>query len=83
MLAQDFRVEERFGFDGHLPEERIRRRRQETKGNEHPTSNIQQPTSNAGSRHGMKAECRMKNAEGHPKPCPGLWRSYNKGYSAA
>jgi hypothetical protein len=50
LLAQDFRVEERFGFDSHLPRDRIRRRRQKTKGNEYPTSNIQQPTSNEGDR---------------------------------
>jgi hypothetical protein len=54
LLAQHFRVEERFGFDSHLPPDRIRRRRQETKGNEHPTSNIEHPTSNDGSRFGAQ-----------------------------
>jgi hypothetical protein len=48
--VRHFRVEERFGFDSHLPGDRIRRRRQETKGNEHPTSNIERPTSKDGSR---------------------------------
>jgi hypothetical protein len=50
LLAQDFRVEERFGFDGHLPQDRISGRRGKTKKIEHPTSNIQQPTPNEGDR---------------------------------
>ena len=43
LLAQDFRVEERFGFDSHLPGRRLCRNRGKTKRIEHPTSNIQHP----------------------------------------
>jgi hypothetical protein len=57
LLAQDFRVEERFGFDSHLPGDRIRRHTEKTKGNnQHRTSNLQHPTA-------RQSECRMLNAE--------------------
>ena len=36
LLAQDFRVEERFGFDGHLPGDRIRRHLEKSKENLEP-----------------------------------------------
>src|ERR1035438_8923901 len=38
LLAQDFRVEERFGFDSHLPRDGIRRHPEKTKGIEVVTS---------------------------------------------
>jgi hypothetical protein len=47
-------VKEQFGFDSHLPGDRISRWRGKTKRIEHPTSNIQQPTSKAGK--GLTAE---------------------------
>jgi hypothetical protein len=50
LLAQDFRVEERFGFDSHLPGDRVCGSWEKTKRIEHPTSNIQQPTSKDGNR---------------------------------
>jgi hypothetical protein len=50
LLAQDFRVEERFGFDSHLPRDRISGAGGKTKRIEHPTSNIEQPTSKDGNR---------------------------------
>jgi hypothetical protein len=54
LLAEDFGVEERFGFERHLLGDRIRRRREKTKRIEHPTSNIEQPTSKGGK--GISAE---------------------------
>jgi hypothetical protein len=38
LLAQDFQVEERFGFDNHLPRDRIRRHPEKTKGIEEVTT---------------------------------------------
>jgi hypothetical protein len=50
LLAQDFRVEERFGFDSHLPGKRVSGTGKKTKRFEHPTSNIEHPTSKGGDR---------------------------------
>jgi hypothetical protein len=36
LLAQDLRVEQRFGFDGHLPGDRIRRHLEKSKENLEP-----------------------------------------------
>jgi hypothetical protein len=51
-------VEERFGFERHLPGDRVCGRRGKTKRIEHPTSNIQHRTTNIQRRkpfHGGKA----------------------------
>ena len=48
--ADDFRVEERFGFERHLPGDRVCGRRGKTKRIEHQTSNIEQPASKDGDR---------------------------------
>ena len=50
LLADDFRVEERFGFERHLPGDRVCGRREKTKRIEHQTSNIEQPASKDGDR---------------------------------
>jgi hypothetical protein len=50
LLAEDFGVEERFGFERHLPGDRVCGCREKTKRIEHPTSNIEQPTSKDGNR---------------------------------
>jgi hypothetical protein len=55
LLAQDFRVEERFGLDSHLPDRRLCTPQSKTKRIEHPTSNIQHRTARQ-SRHGGKVE---------------------------
>ena len=54
LLAQDFRVKERFGFNSHLPGDRVSGDGGKTKRIEHPTSNIRHPTSKAG--EGLAAE---------------------------
>jgi len=54
LLAQDLRVEQRFGFDSHFPGERVSGDGGKTKRIEHPTSNIRHPTSEAGK--GLAAE---------------------------
>jgi hypothetical protein len=54
LLAQYFRVEERFGFDSHLPRDRVSGAGGKTKRIEHPTSSIRHPTSKAGK--GLPAE---------------------------
>ena len=49
LLAQDFGVEERFGLDSHLPEERIGVGGEKPSGfGEGKTSNIQHPTEGIG-----------------------------------
>ena len=48
LLAQDFRVEERFGLDSHLRGDRVSGWGEETKRIEHPTSNIQWPAAVTG-----------------------------------
>jgi hypothetical protein len=47
LLAQELRVKERFGFESHLPADRVFRAGGETKHDEHRTGNSQQPTSKA------------------------------------
>jgi hypothetical protein len=54
LLAQDLRVEERFGFDSHLPAERVSGHGGKTKRIEYRTSDIRHPTSKAGK--GLAAE---------------------------
>ena len=46
LLAQDFRVEQWFGFDSHLPGDKVSGDGGKTKRIEPPTSNIQHRTSN-------------------------------------
>ena len=43
LLADHFGVEERFGFERHLPGDKTRRHPEKTNNIEHPTTNIQRP----------------------------------------